>query len=69
MDFVGGVKKYVGNMKKYPYYIDSVTWKNSKISPSTGSETLKNSELPCIDSGTWKNYERSLKPRLERHET
>ena len=28
------MKKYAENMKEYPYYKDSGTWKNSEISPS-----------------------------------
>ena len=43
---------------------------SSRISPCESSETVKNSELrPYLSSRTWKNSERSLEARLERHET
>ena len=43
------MKKYADNIKEYPYYMDSGTWKDSEFFPSIIDFAIrKNSELSSI---------------------
>ena len=70
---IENMKKCVRNMKEYPYYISSGSWKNSVLSSSIQLLGLEIPHLPflystwdsnnfeafppCIGSGTWKSSE------------